>query len=64
MIEETEGNAGKTIWIWRFMLWFENAPEARMKNFQIGWYDKNREEQIWQIDITFWPPLKDGSHYA
>lgn len=64
MFQETEGEAGKTIWLWRLMLWADNATGSRVKYGSIAWYDKNRESPIWQLDITFWPPLKDGSHYA
>lgn len=64
MIQENDGDAGKTVWVWRFLLWSENDPEVRMKNFSISWYDKYREKSIWQVDITFWPPLQEGHYYV
>jgi hypothetical protein len=65
MFEEIENEAtGKIIWLWRLMIWIENNPNHLAKCGQIAWYNKNRETEIWQLDITFWPPAKDGSHVA
>ena len=62
MITGMDEMTGKTIWIWRLMLWADDDPDARMKNFSISWYDECSEESIWQIDVTFWPPLKDRNY--
>jgi hypothetical protein len=64
MFQETEGDAGKTIWLWRLMLWLDDDQNQRMKTGSISWYDKDRESPIWQLDFTFWPPKKGDAHYV
>lgn len=40
----------KYAWIWRFLItWGNHSRNGKGKSFSIGFYDKDCEENIWQV---------------